>query len=986
MHVRSCTQPPRARNALMVRTTIIALGLAYGALAMAEDSTDASLKRVEVTGSRILSLNAESAAPIQVISSEEIAASGAANVQEVLLKNPVMGTPSISRTNSNFSTSSAGLATVDLRNLGVDRTLVLVNGRRYVSGLPGSSAVDFNTIPADFIDRVEILTGGASSAYGSDAVAGVVNVILKKDYEGFTIDVQGGQSAKGDDTKSKVSITTGAKTGDGRGSVMAHFSATRQGAVYSRDRDISAVDQADKGALITYDQADAFTIQRPNFSSYAPQGRFYGPASGSNRTLDANGNVIPFSTNGPLKDGVGATGFNRSAYRTIAIPVDRMLLALTGEYKLVDSHTAFFEGTFANSKTTTLLEPYPLASTDLTGRSGTTGLIPAQTLVNGVKIANPLIPAGLFALMEDKDADGLTDYSFTRRMSDIGPRGNSAERDTFRVLGGIKGDLNPTWSYEAYAAYGFTKEGQTSTGQVNVMNFWNALNVIPDPVSGVPVCANEAARKMGCQPANIFGANKISAAAAAYIGAPGSLNTKVTSELLGGIVRGEPFSMPAGPVQIAFGGEYRKDASATAHDALTILGLNAGNALPDTAGSFTVSEAFIEGKVPLASKNEFAKSLDAVFAVRSGNYSTVGTTNSFNAGLDWALNSMVRVRATTSVSVRAPNIGELYSAPAQTFPTGIVDPCSDVASTATTALAVNCKNATGVAANMAANGGTFTVVQADQQGISGYDQGNPELKSEKGKSNTLGIVLTPKSMPGLDKFTFTADLYDIQIDDAIQSPGRQWLLDQCYRLGDASACKWISRRAFAAGGYSVGSLQNINQNVVNGGGVHASGLDLTATFADRVGAGVLTARLAYTRLFDLTSKLNATADPDTGSGEVGAPTNRYALNLGYKIGDFALSTTVTYLGESSLDDQFIKSYEWDPATLPKIPAMTYVDVQGVYNLTKKSQVYFGVNNLMDAKPPVIGSGLPGNVTGAETDSGTYDAIGRRVYAGLRVTF
>jgi outer membrane receptor protein involved in Fe transport len=287
---------------------------------------------------------------------------------------------------------------------------------------------------------------------------------------------------------------------------------------------------------------------------------------------------------------------------------------------------------------------------------------------------------------------------------------------------------------------------------------------------------------------------------------------------------------------------------------------------------------------------------------------------------------------------------------------------------------------------MAANDGTFTTSQADQQGISGYDQGNPDLKSEKGKSNTLGIVLTPKSVPGLDKFTFTADVYDIQIDDAIQSQGRQWLLDQCYRLGDASACKWITRRSFAAGGYSVGSLDNINQGSVNGGGIHASGIDLTASYSDRLGDGVLTARLAYTRLFDLTSKLNATADPDQISGEVGAPTNRVALNLGYKIGDFALNTTVTYLGESSLDDQFIKSYEWDPATLPKIPAITYVDVQGVYNLNKKSHVYFGINNLLDTKPPLIGTGLPGNVTGAETDSGTYDAIGRRIYAGLKVMF
>ncbi len=965
------------------RALVVALGLVYGASVSAQDSADSSLKRVEVTGSRLLSLNAESAAPVQIFSAEEIAASGAANLQELLLKNPVFGTPGYSRTNSNFNNESAGVSTVDLRNLGSSRTLVLVNGRRYISGLPGDSAVDLNTIPADFIDRVEILTGGASSAYGSDAVAGVVNIILKKSYEGFTIDAQTGQSERGDDTKHKVSVTTGAKSEDGRASLMGHFSVTRQGAVYSRDRDISAVDQASKGTYITGDSADIFTVQRPFFSSYAPQGRFY-PTT-SSKTLDSNGNLIPFSTNGPAGDGVGATGFNRSTYRTIAIPVDRTMFALNGEYQLKDSHTAFFEGTFANSKTKTALEPYPLASTDLTGRSGSTGIIPAQTLVNGVKIANPLIPTALFNLMTDKNGDGLTDYTFTRRMSDIGGRGNQADRDTFRVLGGVKGDINPQWAYEAYMGYGFTKEGQTSTGQVNVMNFWNALNVITDTNTGAPICADATARLQGCVPANIFGANKISAAAAAYISAPGSLNTKVTQELAGGVIRGEPFTVPAGPVQVAFGGEYRKEGSATEHDALTIAGLNAGNALPNTAGSFSVTEGFVEARVPLAANVSFAKSLDAVMAIRSGNYSTVGNTVSYNAGLDWAPNSTFRFRTTSSLSVRAPNINDLYAAPAQTFPTGLVDPCEGVLTSDTSALAVNCKAATGVTANMVSNSGEFTLGQADQQGISGYDSGNPNLKSEKGTSVTVGIVVTPRNIPVLEKFTFTADYYDIQIDDAIRSQGRQYLLDQCYRLGDTASCQFIKRRAFAAGGYSVGSLDTINQVQVNSGGTHASGLDLTATYADRIGSGMATAKLSYSKLFDLSTKLTPTSDTDPVAGEVGASKDRWMLNLGYKWGDYALNTTVTYIGESYLDDQFMKSMEWDYET-GKIPAITYIDVQGTYNINKKSQVYFGVNNLMDTRPPLIPSGLSGNVTGAETDSGTYDAIGRRFYIGMRYTF
>ena len=347
-----------------------------------------SLERVEVTGSRILSLNAESAAPIQVLSSADIAASGVANLQELLLKSPVFGTPAISRTNSNFSTSSAGVATVDLRNLGSNRTLVLVNGRRYVSGVPGSSAVDFNTIPADFIERVEIMTGGASSTYGSDAVAGVVNVILKRNFQGMRLDAQVGQSEEGDDQKKKVSATFGMNGADGSSNLMINLSASQQGAVYSRDRDFAAIDQASKGAFVTGEIADIFVIQRPFMSSFAPQGRFfYNDATGArNFTYNAAGAQVPFSTNGPAGDGVGATGYNRSEFRTIAVPTDRLMLASKGEFALNEAHSVFFEANYAATKTKTKLEPYPLDSTDLGG------LIPAEFMVDGVKLRNPLVP------------------------------------------------------------------------------------------------------------------------------------------------------------------------------------------------------------------------------------------------------------------------------------------------------------------------------------------------------------------------------------------------------------------------------------------------------------------------------------------------------------------------------------------------------------------------------------------------------------------
>jgi outer membrane receptor protein involved in Fe transport len=239
---------------------------------------DEVLEQVVVTGSRIATTGIESPTPLQIVGAEDIDTSGVANLQDLLLQNPAFGTPTISRTNSNFQTSSAGVATVDLRNLGTARTLVLVNGRRFVSGIPGDSADDLNTIPQQFIERVEILSGGASSVYGSDAVAGVVNFIYKKDFEGVELEGQYGGSAEGDSHETQVGLTLGTSTADGRGNIMLHAGYTDQGAVFSRDRKRSDVDQASYGAYFTYLAEDFFTPVRPFFSSFAPQGRFFAGA------------------------------------------------------------------------------------------------------------------------------------------------------------------------------------------------------------------------------------------------------------------------------------------------------------------------------------------------------------------------------------------------------------------------------------------------------------------------------------------------------------------------------------------------------------------------------------------------------------------------------------------------------------------------------------------------------------------------------------
>lgn len=938
---------------------------------------------VTVTGSRIVAPGAESPSPLQVLNAEDIAASGATNLQELLLQNPTIGTPTISRTNSNFSTSSAGVATIDLRDLGTARTLVLVNGRRFVSGVPGSSSVDLNSIPTDFIERVELLTGGASATYGSDAVAGVVNIITKRNFNGIQLDVQAGETyEQGDDQKRKASVTFGTSSEDGSSHILGHLGWSRQGEVMSRNRKASAIDQQSRLTL-TGEAGDAFVPERPFYSSFAPQGRFFHDTGSF--TYDGAGNIVPFNTNGT--GGAAATGFNRSAYRAIAVPTERFLMAMTGELAINENHSAFFEGNYASTRVSTNIEPYPLGAEDIYPSTG--GQIPAEFMVNGSYVRNPLVPNYLWDRISDTDGDGARDYYFTRRMADFGNRTSRAERDTFRLTTGLKGVMSDKWNYEVYGIYGQTKESQDSSGQVNVLNFRNALESIVDvnDLNGNgsrtdAICRDANARAQGCVPANVFGANTLSPEAVRYIAAPGSLQSVITQKIVGGSVNGDVFELPAGAIGVAAGFEWRKEESRATPDALTQAGLNAGNAIPETLGDFSVKELFLETRVPLLKDMAFAKSLSLLGAYRASDYSTVGRTNSWNAGFEWQPASDFKVRATRSLSTRAPNIDELYQAPSQDFPTGIQDPCVGVTATSSGVYDAACRAAPGVLANINANG-AFTLNQSDIQGISGYNRGNPALNEEKGRSTTAGVVWTPRSIPALSRLTFTADYFKIKIADAIVPTDRQYALRNCYGGGAQAFCSFITRRPAAVGANSAGSLEFIDTAVSNSGGLGTEGVDLTAAWADRVGPGRLNSRLAYTYVRTLWDRGLPDADLDEAAGEIGSPKHKASLNLGYRWNNFNIQSTFSYIGKSYLDDQFLSQFDL-PSRSIGVGSRTYTDLQLTYTLPKNAELYFGLDNVFDTKAPPIISGLPGSVTGTETAADVYDPIGRRFYVGLRM--
>jgi outer membrane receptor protein involved in Fe transport len=949
---------------------------------------DTDIETIVVTGSRLRSATADSPSPIQVISGEDIAKSGVVNIQDLLLKNPVFGTPALSRTNSNFLTSGAGVATIDLRNLGSDRTLVLVNGRRFVSGLPGSAAVDLNTIPADFIDRVEILTGGASAVYGSDAVAGVVNIITKKDFNGLTLDVQKGQTFDyKDDKKDKISLTAGTTSADGRSNIMAHFGYSKQGAVYGKRRPGNAVDNT---PLIYTGAAqglpsEVFQFVSPTLSSYAPEGNIFFTESGCVPTADDDcSRVASFDANNNLIDGPGA-GFNRQDYRLLAVPTERYLFATSGEFGFAEKHKAFFEGTFAQTQVRSELEPFPFDDYSTTGTTPN-GYTPAEFNVNGTVLTNPFIPDALLARMTDQDGDGLRDYNFSKRLVGIGARGSAVDRDTFRIVTGFKGDLIRDWTYETYVGYGVTKETQISSGQVNVQSLRQALEAIPDvdDIDGdgdkdEAICRDQFARAQGCVPVSVFGYNSITPEAAAYISAPTAYQSFTSQQSVGGSVAGTLVDLPAGPLGMAFGLEYRDEYSRSEFDALQQAGLNAGNKIPRTEGSFFVKEAYLELKAPLLADMPGVYALNVGGAVRVGDYSSVGKVFSYSTNLEYSPIRDLRFRGTVSQATRAPNITELYAPPGQDYPS-VTDPCAGITNADIGTTAERCRAAPGVQSNIDANG-EFTLNTADNQGVSGFAGGNPDLDEEVGKSYTIGLVWQPSSIDFLSKASFEFDYYNIKITDAIIQLDFQSVLNQCYS-GDASFCDYITRRPADVGSNSAGSLEFVNSATINSGELEARGFDFTANWADRVGPGQLSSRLVWSHLINQFLVELSGLPKNEIAGEIGAAKDKFSLTLGYDWGDWSVQTLTTYIGKSYLDDQF-----WGESRVNSVAPRSYTSLQIGYTWNI-AQFYVGVDNLFDTKPPRADTNglLPDSSTGAGTWADVYDALGQRWYAGVKLNF
>lgn len=964
----------------LLASTLVAGVAAASAPAFAQDAAPASPAAAEdadspaivVTGSRIAREDLTAIVPVAVVGNEEILKDGAVNIQDTLNELPQVGVGS-SRTNTNFLTAGNGVATVNLRNLGSSRTLVLVNGRRFVAGLAGTSAVDLNNIPSDFIDRVEIVTGGASAVYGSEAIAGVVNFILKDRFDGVQARAQYGITDEWDNPRYMAALTAGTSFGaDDRGSFIGHFSYDKDTGLLSRNRAISSED--------CY-----FDICGPAaYSSYSPQGRFQLlGANGAAQSAFQGGSLFSFDASNNLIAGSGA-GFNRNGVRRISTPVERYLAAGIFGYEISPEIRAFAEVTYAQVRSESQIEPLALDAADIYDGAG-------QGF--GIGIDNPFLPQAVQDAIaaRNSDANPANDVryiGFRRRQNDVFDRSNLNERDTWRVAAGLKGTFADDWRWEGSYVYGRLHDF-TSSEDIDNNRYRNALDAVR-LADGSIVCRSEAARAEGCVPIDLFGFDTVSPEAAAYVRAVVPKSEDIVNEqhvLAASLANSRLFELPAGPVGFAVGAEYRKESSVDDLDILTNTGGNSGNVIPDTTGEFDVWETYAEVSVPILA-GTLVDYFGATGAIRYSDYSQgdVGGVVSWNAGLELEPFQGLRLRGVYARANRAPNISEFASAPSETF-AGVTDPCNGVTAASTSDVAAACRAIPAVAAAIAADG-VFAYTLADLQGINGFIGGNPDLKEETAKTLTLGAVFTPSWIRG---FSLTADYFDITVDDAIGTVGRDLSIEQCLLTGDATFCGNVFRDA------NTGFVTRVDDQLVNVARLQTRGIDVATRYSTALGwlgDDSLTLNAYYTYLIEYETQANPTAPVRDLAGEVGASEHRASVRASYENRGVTFSWQVNYIGDAVGDIDYVgdDTVYGDTATLDELNRIGdafYHDAQLRWDLGEERQYgfYLGVDNVFDRKPPFLpGTPFSASPTGTETAADVYDPFGRRFYAGVQVRF
>ena len=1006
--------------------------------------TEAASGEIVVTGSRIKRPNLQSAIPVTSISGDEFFETGNVSIGDTLNDLPALRS-TFSQANSTRFLGTSGLNLLDLRGLGTQRTLVLVNGRRQVGGdiLNSGVSVDTNTIPTDLIDRVDIVTGGNSAVYGSDAIAGVVNFILKDHYQGIQMRAQGGVSKYKDAGSYFISGLAGQNFADGRGNIALNVEYARQDSYTGAKRPFIN----NQTSFIQVDNNNTNGIPNNKLFSNVLSGsysnfgivRFGGGTQPLNCGIDAGGvrgyncpftftptgQLIPITGQrvgfGPTGSFIGGNGlnFNLAPPAQLSPGLDRVNVNLIGHFEISPAFVPFVEAKYSRTNTVGYGNNGPaFISGGVLGdpagipisQGGQYGYYNRET----VSINNPYLdPQARALIIQQRALNGQgttnnTRFAVRENLIGLGARTEQAVRQTYRIVGGVKGDLGNDFNYEVSVNYSRLNEKTKIKGNLNIQRFLLANDAVRDPGSGNIVCRSKinpaaaipyvdngdaasaailAADVAACTPINVLG-GQFTDAQRAYVlqdtFASGRASQFDATAFLAGSTD-KFFRLPGGPIGFVIGGERRIDTIYYNQDPLVSNGYTFYNAIPTLrAPKNKVTEGFAEVRFPILKDVPGFQQLEIDAAGRISHYSLAqtGTVKAYNITGQWSPITDVRFRANYARAVRAPNQVELFTPFGQNYAT-VSDPCSsNNINQGPASRPANCA-ATGVPS------GYFFQYSSSLPFQSG---GNPRLQAEKSDSYTVGGVITPRFVPGL---SISVDYYTIKVKNTIAAVGAQTIINQCVDLASTNNpyCA-LFQRAGPGGGPNGEIPGQIIENSLNVGPVNfakltAQGIDTEIAYRHQIGnLGRLDTRFTYTHVTNRTEFLNP-LDPSLANrvkSELGDPVDAFNWNSSLQHGRFTVGYQMRYIGKMVTGSaENIYAVQGRPPENPEFsdprfyPKRFYHDVRLGIDATKKFNFYMGVDNLTNTKPPL-------GLTGIGGGSGIYDNRGRFYYTGVVAKF
>jgi outer membrane receptor protein involved in Fe transport len=947
-----------------IHLALITCALSVPVVSAQEVVEEEQIETIQVTGSRIQRSSAATPVPTTVIDAQQIEQLGFTNTGDLLNSLPAISGSVGARSGSGGTgDTGAGLELANLRGLGVDRTLVLINGRRHVGSSLSNTSVDVGTIPIQMIERVEVITGAAGAVYGADAVSGVINFIMKTSYDGFKADIKYGETSRGDGEEVTLSLLGGTSFDNDKGNVMVSLDYTDRKSVHALDRSWSA-------ESLSWMNAENYTV-----GSGLPQKRIgenigFNPLSNEGyvsqygwhttnigdlptQTFNPDGSNRDFNPGYCAGGGIiceGGDSYKTHPYDNLSVPTERIVASIVARYEITEGHELFADIKYSS---TTGNNTYQGGLAE--GFYGPLAQIQRNNpyLTPYTDITSAMDEAGISSVFVNKAYDGLD---------------NTIENtfETIQVVLGSKGDLTDDIGYDFSAQYGQT-DVELKQHSFYVDRFIQGINAVADG-NGNIVCADTSG---GCQTINPFGYKSVSKEAAAWLWDDLAQNGELTQFVANFSISGDLYELEAGTVQFAAGVEYRKEESVSTPDKeLTqetddghgLVGLTYGGKMQAVSGDYDVSEVFAEVLIPLVSDVYLIEDLSVEAAIRYSDYSTVGGQTAYKFGIDWVLMDEVRVRASHGLAVRAPNIGELFQPESVTF-VKINDPCSSSY--------INTGPSTDVRkANCAAFGipeGWTAFTEGGEAAV--FNSGNIELKAEESTTSSFGIVFTPTT-----DFSIAIDYWDIEIDEAISSPSTSEILNNCYDFADMTSNPFCNLSGRDAATYEISGVKNKKINVA---ALAANGYDVEVNYQMDVAGGSLLFNLVGS-YYDQRDQLLNAKKPDEVLEQVGIlnnPKARGYFSTTYRQEDWNASLSFNYLGSSKI----AVTNSADPVYPNNhVDSVVYVNLRGAYSLIDNMEVYAGISNLMDKGPQRLPS--------IQMGSNIYDAIGRSFYLGATYEF